>query len=261
MPWVFRGLRNGVLTTDYPRRPDPYAASGVDSVVRPTASASWEDGLDDLCPTRAISGDDHTLRVDQGRCIGCGACMRQRPDLFGWQAGSNLGREAREGLVVPSTPETDEKLEELRTRLAERTSALRRSVHIRHVDAGSDGADEWEVLALLNPVYDVHRLGIFFTASPRHADVLLVTGAGSHGMAAPLARTLQAMPRPTVVIAAGTDATSGGLLSPSYATAGGVGDLVPVDVWVPGSPPSPFALLHAILLAAGRLSPGRRLDL
>jgi Ni,Fe-hydrogenase III small subunit/NAD-dependent dihydropyrimidine dehydrogenase PreA subunit len=258
MPWVFRSLRNGVLTTGYPRRPDPYAVSGVDSVVRPAASATWEDGLTGLCPTQAIVSNDHTLQVDQGRCIGCGACVRQRPGLFEWQPGPGLGRETRAALVVPTTPETDETLHELRGQLLDRTRALRRSVHIRHLDAGSDGADEWEVLALLNPVYDVHRLGIFFTASPRHADVLLVTGAGSHGMAAPLVRTLEAMPRPTVVIAAGTDAISGGVVSPSYATAGGIGDLLPVDVWVPGSPPPPFALLHAILLATGRLKPGRR---
>jgi Ni,Fe-hydrogenase III small subunit len=111
--------------------------------------------------------------------------------------------------------------------------------------------------ALFNPVYDVHRLGIFLTASPRHADILLVTGAGAVGMEGPLARTLEAMPRPLVVIAAGTDAASGGLVSPTDATHGGVADLVDVDVWVPGSPASPFSLLHGILLALGQL-PRRR---
>ena len=126
-------------------------------------------------------------------------------------------------------------------------------MHLRHVDAGSDGTEEWEILALLNPVYDVHRLGIFFTASPRHADVLLVTGAGARGMAEPLRQTYDAMPDPKVVIAVGTDAVSGGLVSPSYATTGGIGGIVPVDVWLPGSPPSPFSILHALLLALGRL--------
>jgi Ni,Fe-hydrogenase III small subunit len=128
-------------------------------------------------------------------------------------------------------------------------------VHLRHVDAGSDGSDEWEVQALLNPVYDVHRLGIFFTASPRHADILLVTGIGAAGMAEPLRRTLDAMPTPTVVIAAGTDAASGGLIGRGYTGGVGIADLVPVDVWVPGAPASPFSLLHAILLALGRLPP------
>lgn len=154
---------------------------------------------------------------------------------------------------MPNTGETDEDLLAVRESLAERVQGLRRSVHIRHVDAGSDGSEEWEIAALLNPVYDIHRLGLFFTASPRHADVLLVTGIGATGMEQPLRRTLEAMPNPTVVVAVGTDACSGGLLSGSYAGSGGVGGLVDVDVWVPGSPPSPFAILHGLLLALGRL--------
>ncbi|WP_236795259.1 NADH:ubiquinone oxidoreductase [Amycolatopsis sp. GM8] len=254
MPWIFRGLRDGVLTTRYPRRPDPYADDGVESLARPLPGAEWEPGLDGLCPTGAITGDaDSMVRLDQGGCVGCGACVLARPDTFAWQHGSRQSRVDRAGLIVPEVPGTDEELARLRAELGQRTKALRRSVHIRHVDAGSDGSEEWEILALLNPVYDVHRLGIFFTASPRHADILLVTGAGTHGMAAPLARTLEGTPRPLVVIAAGTDAVSGGLVAPSYATSNGIGSLVPVDVWVPGSPPSPFALLHAILLATGRL--------
>jgi Ni,Fe-hydrogenase III small subunit/ferredoxin len=254
MPWVFRGLRNGIVTTRYPRRADDYAEHGVRSLARPVSGAVWEPGLDEVCPTGAINETRRLVQVDQGRCIGCGACVFTRPEMFAWQSGSDAARLVRDALVVPELVETDDELHRLRAQLSHRTRALRRSVHIRHVDAGSDGAEEWEILALLNPVYDVHRLGIFFTASPRHADILLVTGAGTHGMAAPLARTLEAMPRPLVVIAAGTDAISGGLISPSYATAGGVGDLLPVDVWVPGSPPSPFSLLHAILLATGRLT-------
>ena len=141
----------------------------------------------------------------------------------------------------------------MRSDLRARTRALRRSVHLRHADAGSDGTEEWEILALLNPVYDIHRLGMFFTASPRHADVLLVTGAGARGMTEPLRKTYDAMPHPKVVIAVGTDAVSGGLPGPSYATAGGIGGIVPIDVWLPGSPPSPFSILYALLLALGRL--------
>jgi len=83
-----------------------------------------------------------------------------------------------------------------------------------------------------------------------------VTGAGARGMAAPLRRTYDGMPEPKIVIAVGTDAVSGGLVSPSYATAGGVGGVLPVDVWLPGSPPSPFSILHALLLALGRLPTG-----
>ena len=148
---------------------------------------------------------------------------------------------------------TDQEVEALRGDLRRRSQALGRSVHIRHVDAGSDGAEEWEIAALTNPAYDIHRLGLFFTASPRHADILLVTGIGATGMAAPLRRTRAAMPDPVVVVAVGTDACSGGLLAGSYASSGGVGGLLEVDVWVPGSPPSPFAILHGLLTALDRL--------
>jgi Ni,Fe-hydrogenase III small subunit/ferredoxin len=263
MPWSLRGLRNGVVSTGYPRRPDPYAEA-FPAAVRPLVSGPINGGpangipVDTLCPTGAIRSEGDVLRVDTGRCILCGRCVRERPDLFGWIPGSQTARLHRQALVVPQLPDTDEAVERVRRQLAARTGMLHRSVHVRHVDAGSDGSEEWEVLALLNPVYDVHRLGIFFTASPRHADVLLVTGAGAHGMAEPLRRTVEATPRPLVVIAAGTDAASGGLVAPSYATAGGIGDLLDVDVWVPGSPPSPFSLLYALLLAVGRIQPEGR---
>jgi Ni,Fe-hydrogenase III small subunit/ferredoxin len=262
LPWVLRGgVRHGVATTGYPRRPDRYAeefpaAVGPLHPGPPNGTPLPDTPIpDSLCPTGAIRNEGEVLRVDTGRCILCGRCTRERPELFGWAPGSQTARLHRDALVVPQLPDTDEAIEHLRRRLAARTGMLRRSVHVRHVDAGSDGSEEWEVLALLNPVYDVHRLGIFFTASPRHADVLLITGAGSHGMAEPLRRTVEATPRPLVVIAAGTDAVSGGLLAPGYATAGGIGELLEVDVWVPGSPPSPFSLLHALLLAVGRIAP------
>ncbi len=254
MPWPLRGLCNGIVTTRYPRRADEYADSWRGGVAVLDPGRPEGDDVAGLCPTAAISrDDDRRVRLDRGRCILCGACVRARPDRFGWADGSELARLGRGALVVPERDEDDAALAELRADLAQRVRFFGRSLHVRHVDTGSDGSDEWEVKALTNPVYDVHRLGIFMTASPRHADLLLVTGAGGHGMAAPLARTLEATARPVVVIAAGTDAASGGIVSPSYATAGGLGCLVDVDVWVPGSPPSPFALLHGILIALGRL--------
>jgi Ni,Fe-hydrogenase III small subunit len=147
----------------------------------------------------------------------------------------------------------------VRAELAARTRRFRRSLHIRHVDAGSDGSEEWEIAALTDPVHDIHRLGMFFTAGPRHADVLLVTGAGARGMAAPLRRTYEATAQPVVVVAVGTDACGGGVFADSYATHGGLAPLVDVDVWVPGSPPSPFSLLHALAVAgAAAAVPGGR---
>ncbi|HZD67339.1 MAG TPA: ferredoxin [Acidimicrobiales bacterium] len=260
MVWVIRGLRDGIVTTRYPARPDGYGEGwrGAVAVVGDPA-ATGEDGSDlaRLCPTGAISHQGARVALDRGRCILCGRCVAARPDLFALDPAVEVAAVTREGLVVPPA-EDEAAVAAVRADLARRVRGLRRSVSIRHVDAGSDGAVEWEVAALTNPVYDVARLGVFFTASPRHADLALVTGAGTTGMAAPLRRTLEAMPDPKVVVAAGTDAVSGGLVHPTDATGGGVSDLVPVDVWVPGSPPSPFSLLHGILVAVGLLPRGRR---
>jgi len=248
--WALRGLRDGVVTTRWPRRADEYADAwrGPVTVI---GDADAQD-VDGLCPTGAIEVAGQ-VRVDQGKCILCGRCVAQRPDLFAWSAGAT-GPDAaaltREALVIPHIAETDEAVAAVRAALAARTAALRRSVHVRHVDAGSDGSEEWEIQALPGPVYDVHRLGVFFTASPRHADVLLVTGAGSPGMAGPLRTTYDGMPDPRVVIAVGTDAISGGLLGDRLT---GVAGAVPVDVFVPGSPPSPFGILNALLIATGKL--------
>jgi Ni,Fe-hydrogenase III small subunit/ferredoxin len=263
MPWLFRGLREGVVTTRYPRRPDDYGASFRASVSLVDASPCAPEGARadspgagpaDLCPTGAISVGEGRVQLDRGRCILCGRCVAQAPEHFRFDSWPEVASVGRAPLVIPRGSEDDDELARLREDLARRVRAFRRSVHVRHVDAGSDGSEEWEVSALLNPIYDVQRLGIYFTATPRHADVLLVTGAGSLGMRGPLATTYEAMAEPKVVVAAGTDATSGGLVHPSYATSGGIGGMVPVDVYVPGSPPSPLSLLHGILLAVGHLS-------
>jgi Ni,Fe-hydrogenase III small subunit/ferredoxin len=258
IPWTLRGLRDGVVTTHWPARRDAYfddfrAAVAVD---QPEAAPrlGGQDGLDGLCPTRAITDTDGGITLDRGRCILCARCVERHPEVFSWADGSDTAQLGRGRLVVGAvSDEDDEALAALRASLAARVRRLRRSVHIRHVDAGSDGSDEWEVQALVNPVYDMHRLGIFLTASPRHADILLVTGVGARGMTAPLLRTRLAMPDPVVVIAAGTDACSGGLMGAGGAGSG-IGELLDVDVWVPGSPASPFSLLHGILLALGRVS-------
>lgn len=254
MPWVLRGLRNGVVTTGYPRRPDEYERTFAGAVGVVGTPGDAGDAVAGVCPTGAIGIVDGRVELDRGRCILCGACVRAHPGVFAWVAGSEVAALRREQLVVPAdVGETDESLAAIRTELGRRVRRLRRSVHLRHVDAGSDGSEEWEIQALTNPVYDVHRLGIFLTASPRHADILLVTGAGARGMLGALRRTREAMPEPVVVIAVGTDAISGGLLAPGYAVAGGVTGELAADVLVPGSPPPPFAILHGILLALGRL--------
>ncbi len=259
MPWVLRGLRDGIVTTRYPRRPDDYGPTFRAAVsLRPGSPAGLIDTEAGLCPTDAIRSGDETpgaLRVDRARCIVCGRCVARRPDVFQWDPTVELAATSAGALVVP--PDPDLSLDALRSEVGRRVGALRRSVHIRHVDAGSDGSEEAEIAALSGPIYDIERLGMFFTASPRHADLLLVTGVGTAGMVDELLRTYEAMPEPRVVVACGTDALSGGLVGPTYSAGDGVGRLVPLDVLVPGSPPSPFTILHGLLLALGRL-PRRR---
>ncbi len=253
MAWVLRGLREGIVTTPYPRRSDDYGPS-FRAAVAVLPGGGGEEALSGLCPTGAIEDAADGPRLDRGRCILCGYCVAARPDRFAFEPSPEVATVGRQALVVPATAETEAEVERLRSALARRVGAFRRSVHVRHVDAGSDGSEEWEVAALLNPVYDVQRLGVYFTATPRHADVLLVTGAGTSGMAGPLLRTYEAMPEPKVVVAAGTDAAGGGIVRPSPTVGDGIESMLPVDVFVPGSPPSPFSLLHGLLVAVGLLS-------
>src|SRR5437899_11103016 len=129
---------------------------------------------------------------------------------------------------------------------------LGRSLSIREVDAGSCNGCELEIHALNNAFYDLERFGLHFVASPRHADVLLVTGPVTRNMAEALRRTWHATPDPKIVIAAGDCAGDGGIFRGSYAVVGGVSEGVPVDALIPGCPPSPAALLAGLLDALGR---------
>lgn len=143
-------------------------------------------------------------------------------------------------------------LDEVQHLLLHKSRAFRRSLHIRHVDAGSDGAPESEILALGNPFYDIHRLGFFFTASPRHADIVMVTGAVTAAMADPLRATVEATPQPRAVMAVGSSACGGGVELDAEVL-GGVDAVVTVDIYVPGDPPTPLMILHGLLLAVGRV--------
>jgi Ni,Fe-hydrogenase III small subunit len=130
--------------------------------------------------------------------------------------------------------------------------SFRGSLHIRHVDAGSCNGCESELQALNNPFYNLHRLGIFFTASPRAADLLLVTGTVTAAMYEPLLATWEAMPEPRRVLACGTCAVSGGVCGNTYASGTGLDGVLPVDIWLPGCPPNPAAIIEALLLLLER---------
>ena len=157
----------------------------------------------------------------------------------------------RTGIVTePVPPVTDPEIEKIGARLeAAIRKRFRRSLAIRQVDAGSCNGCELEIHALNNPFYNCERYGVHFTASPRFADLLLVTGPVSHNMEIALRRTYDATPSPKLVVAVGDCGCTGGVFGESYASLGAVEKVIPVDVRIPGCPPTPIVLLQGILRA------------
>jgi Ni,Fe-hydrogenase III small subunit len=139
---------------------------------------------------------------------------------------------------------------ELRTKIH---SIFGRSLAIRELDSGSDNATEIEMVNLTTPYYDIERFGVTFVASPRHADMLAVTGAVTHNMQIAVKKTYNAMPSPKLVVAVGDDACDGGIFKNTYAVLGGVEKIIPVDLKIPGNPPSPKQILSALVVLMSHL--------
>ena len=288
-----KSLATGVVTTAYPKtlaqvsvhtrgRPEIEFAHWKDA--RPAAA---------VCPTGALActdaGTARTVVLDLGKCVFCGLCAEADPAIrltnaceLAARRGQDLITTAKyelksDGTQHPSPeptapvpgdgttslptnprstlhaprPDTLETLgAQLKTRIHR---VLGRSLHIREVDAGSCNGCEIEIVGLNSPVYDLERFGIHFVASPRHADMLLVTGPVTRNLELALRKTYDAMPAPRVVVAVGACGCSGGIFGRNYASLGGVDQVLPVDVYIPGCPPNPHALLHGILTAIGRL--------
>jgi Ni,Fe-hydrogenase III small subunit/formate hydrogenlyase subunit 6/NADH:ubiquinone oxidoreductase subunit I len=259
---LLRNLRTGVVTIRYPAQP----AQPPDRFRGPPQIrlGSSFDALPSpaVCPTGALTQgpDKSRAAIDLGRCVFCGRCAEQSLDgaiEIGRQI--ELARRKREDLVVEIEYDDDAKAVATtpKPKSAEVAAQIRRtlgrSLQLRHLDSGSCNACDWELAALLNPVYDVRRLGIDFVASPRHADGVIVTGPVTRNLEAAVRRTYEAVPEPRIVIAVGACASSGGIVGRSYASAGGVGELLPVDVSIPGCPPRPESIIFGILVAVGRL--------
>jgi Ni,Fe-hydrogenase III small subunit len=167
-----------------------------------------------------------------------------------------LKKIARTGVLTEPAPEPDEGLRVLQQRLED--AVLRwfaGALTIRHVDAGSCNGCELEIHAANNPYHNLEGLGIRFVASPRHADMLLVTGPVSRHMETALKRTFEATPDPKLVVAVGDCGCTGGIFGESYASCGRVANVIPVDVAVPGCPPTPLAIMQGILTAIALRKP------
>lgn len=264
-----KSFSTGVVTTKYPQ-----ASAGVSESFRGRPEfdfARWRDARPaaDVCPTGAIAIEDRgparEVTIDYGRCVFCGQCADVTPEgAIRMTNEFELAAADRRQLVVTAryalnSDGTHARLEPSQTEeiggKLERTirKVFGRSLAIREVDAGSCNGCELEIIALNNPVYDIERFGIHFVASPRHADMLLVTGPVTRNMELALRKTYAATPDPKLVVAVGACGISGGIFGTNYATVGAVDQVVPVDVYIPGCPPRPEALLYGILLAVGRL--------
>lgn len=162
-----------------------------------------------------------------------------------------LGQIFRTGIVTEKLPPViDPEIEKIGVQLeAAIKKRFRGSLAIRQVDAGSCNGCELEIHAINNPLYNCERFGIHFTASPRFADMLLVTGPVAHNMEIALRRTYDAVPSPKIVVAVGDCGCTGGVFGKSYASLGGIDQVIPVDARIPGCPPAPAALLQGILKA------------
>jgi Ni,Fe-hydrogenase III small subunit/formate hydrogenlyase subunit 6/NADH:ubiquinone oxidoreductase subunit I len=195
----------------------------------------------DACPEKAVSG---------GRDVEVAAFSRdQLQQTATFDVDTASGRCTFRQMEMQSGPSLDESAAALRERIRGR---LGRSLHVRQVDAGSCNGCELEIAATTNPLFDLERFGVHFVASPRHADLLLVTGPVTRNMEIALQRTYEATPEPRVVVAVGACGCSGGIFGEGgYAALGGVDRVLPVDVYIPGCPPRPQAILNALLVAMG----------
>jgi len=246
--WILQAWRKGLVTTSYPTRPptdDEVPATGRAPSIPPgTGAGSVLAAAAPLCPTSAIGPDG----LQQGQCIRCARC---RAAGIVFEGNAETAATSPAALVWPGgqpLPTPSKRVAPL--------ADLRRSVHVFLMDVGSCQACNLEVLGLANPYYDSHRLGIAFTNSPRHADILVVVGVPTTALVEPLRRTFEAMPGPKAVLAVGACALDGGIFAGAPGTSDPVRSIVPVDLFVPGCPPPPIAVLDGLLTLLGRSRTG-----
>ena len=249
------------LTLGYPRIPvDTRRMTGCPEIDPAACVFCGECAA--RCPSRAIVMDKERreIGINLDECLYCTLCedvcpsgaarMTHRIEI----AARNRDELRFRPLVIRDVELPEISSEALAGQVMERADRIfGRSLQIREVDAGSCNGCDYEINALNNPFNDIERLGIHFVASPRHADMLLVTGCATRNMQLALVKTWNATPDPKLVVAIGACACSGGIFQDLYATADGIDRIVPVDVYVPGCPPRPQAIMYGILKALDRV--------
>ena len=241
--WIEAAARRGILSSHYPR--EAATSDEVPETARAPAADPRLPRVPDgagICPVGAIAPGG----IDQGLCIRCARCVREG---YRFSGPVEATRFRREDLLEPRDAPA------VRTEADGPLRALGRSIHVFLVDVGSCNACNLEVTAIASPYYDATRLGIFFTNSPRHADVLLVVGVPTAAMVEPVRRAYDALPSPKAVLAVGACPISGGVFRGTPGLAASLGDVVPVDAFVPGCPPTPINVLDGLLRLAGRGRP------
>jgi Ni,Fe-hydrogenase III small subunit/ferredoxin len=209
----------------------------------------------DACPTDAVFRDDRGLGLDLGRCLFCTDCVDSCPEgAIRFTTDHRLAVRHRDDLVVRSGQE----LALARPLEAKMLRLFGRSLRLRQVSAGGDNAAEADLNVLGTIVFDLSRFGISFVASPRHADGLVITGPIPENMRRATLNCYESTPDPKIVIAVGVEAISGGPHRGNPEVHDGIGDLLPVDLYIPGYPPHPMTILDGLLRLLDRLEAGSR---
>ena len=242
--WLWTGLKTGKKTTAYPVTQE--TASGV-SPGRP-AVTEFENqdnarAVVNRCPAGALHSIKNRVKISRDNCLHCLRC-----------GSDNLMNDlsSDSGCAASMHWEKGYEWAEFNKTCHSMGKSFSGSLNIRILDAGACGACMGEIKQITGPYYNIHRLGFFITPTPRMADILLIAGPVTEHMVDALKKTWDAMPAPKRVIAVGTCAISGGMFGKGFAAKKGIETVVPVDIKIPGCPPPPLAIIHALLLAAGR---------